>query len=87
MLRNDTFLGVCEAIGRDFGFNPNWLRVLLAASLYWLPMQVVAAYLGLAVLVLLSRVIAPDHRATPAATALPGAAAEPEVQEQLPLAA
>ena len=23
MLRNDTILGVCEAIGQDFGFNPN----------------------------------------------------------------
>ena len=26
-LRNDTILGVCEAIGQDFGFNPLWLRL------------------------------------------------------------
>ena len=25
MLRNDTILGVCEAIGEETGINPNWL--------------------------------------------------------------
>ena len=27
LLRNDTILGVCEALGQDFGINPTWLRV------------------------------------------------------------
>ena len=27
-LRTHTILGVCEAIGEDFGFNPIFLRVL-----------------------------------------------------------
>src|SRR5689334_17933083 len=30
-LRSHTILGVCEAIGEDFGFNPTFLRVILAA--------------------------------------------------------
>ena len=30
-LRSHTILGVCEAIGEDFGFNPTFLRVPLAA--------------------------------------------------------
>src|SRR3546814_1952448 len=25
--RKDTFFGICEAVGRDFGFNPLWLRL------------------------------------------------------------
>ena len=31
-LRSHTILGVCEAIGEDFGFNPVFLRIPLAAS-------------------------------------------------------
>ena len=37
MLRNDTILGVCEAIGTDFGFNPNWLRVAFCVPMFWNP--------------------------------------------------
>ena len=29
-LRSHTILGVCEAIGEDFGFNPVFLRIPLA---------------------------------------------------------
>src|SRR3546814_1112596 len=25
--RRDTFFGICEAVGQDFGFNPLWLRL------------------------------------------------------------
>ncbi len=31
LLRNDTMLGVCTGLGREFGFNPNYLRVLIAS--------------------------------------------------------
>jgi phage shock protein PspC (stress-responsive transcriptional regulator) len=31
-LRSHTILGVCEAIGEDFGFNPVFLRVPFAAT-------------------------------------------------------
>ena len=56
-LRNDTILGACQAIGDDFGFNANWLRVPLAASLLASPMGAIAFYLGLSAVVLLSRIL------------------------------
>ena len=59
-LRNDTILGVCEAIGTDFGFNPNWLRVAFVAPIYWNPALVLAAYLGLGLVVLVTRYAFPD---------------------------
>jgi phage shock protein C len=61
LLRNDTILGVCEAIGQDFGFNPNWLRVALCAALFFNPIGATAAYFTLGVLVAGSRWIAPDR--------------------------
>ena len=51
VLRNDTILGVCEAIGQDFGFNPNWLRLAFCLPIYWNPALVISAYLGLGLLV------------------------------------
>lgn len=54
-LRSDTFLGVCEAIGQDLGFNANWLRVLFGSLLLWNPAAVIGAYLGLGVVVAVSR--------------------------------
>ena len=46
-------LGVCAALGHDFGFNPLYLRLTLAVLLLWNPVVVVGAYLftGLAVAV------------------------------------
>lgn len=70
MLRNDTILGVCEAIGRDFGFNPNWLRIAFCAPIYWNPMVVIGAYLVLGLLVAATRYAFPDrHALAPAAPA------------------
>lgn len=60
--RNDTFFGVCEAIGEDFGFNPNWLRVALAVSLLLSPVVVLSIYAAAAVVVLFSRLVAPNPR-------------------------
>ena len=57
--RDDTFLGVCQALGEDFGFNPVFLRVAFAAPLIFAPMLVIEIYLGLGVVVLLSRILAP----------------------------
>jgi phage shock protein PspC (stress-responsive transcriptional regulator) len=50
-LRNDTILGVCEAIGRDFGFNPLWLRLAFILPLFFAPTAAIAAYLGLGLVV------------------------------------
>lgn len=60
LLRNDTVLGVCEAIGQDFGFHPNWLRLTFASLFYFFPAGVVGTYLALGVAVAFTRWIAPD---------------------------
>ena len=79
--RNDTILGVCEAIGQDFGFHANWLRVTLAGLFYFAPVAVVATYLLAGVVVAATRWFVPDqHSAAPQAAPL----AEPE---PLPIAA
>lgn len=61
LLRNDTVFGICEAIGQDLGFNPNWLRVALSAGLLWNPMAMILAYASLGVLVAVSRFAFPDR--------------------------
>ena len=79
-LRNDTILGTCEAIGDDFGFNANWLRVPLAASLLASPMGGIALYLGLSVVVLTSRLLFRPKRAPAIAAAAPVALQQAEVE-------
>jgi phage shock protein C len=78
--REDTLLGICQALGEDFGFNPTWLRVALAAGLLWNPSAMIAAYAALGALVLLSRLLVPNPRrvdpARPAASEAPAAAAD-----------
>lgn len=73
--RDDTFLGVCEALGEDFRISPLLLRLGMTAFLFFNPLAAVTAYLGAGMLVALSRWIAPNPRA-----AVP-AAAVTEVQE------
>ena len=70
-LRNDTIFGTCQAIGDDFGFNANWLRVPLAATLLASPMGAVYFYLGLSVIVLLSRILFRTKSAPAVAVAAP----------------
>ena len=62
MLRNDTILGVCEAIGQDFGFNANWLRIPLAGGVLISPLASFGIYFALGIAVLASRLIAPAPR-------------------------
>ena len=76
-LRSHTILGVCEAIGEDFGFNPVWLRVPFATTVLLSPMWAVAAYLALSAVVLVSRLLFPKPKpaAPQAAVEQPAAAA------------
>jgi phage shock protein C len=60
-LRSHTILGVCEAIGEDFGFNPVFLRVPLAASVVYSPMLAIGAYFVMGAAVLLSRLVFPKR--------------------------
>ena len=57
--RNDTIFGICEGIGQDFGFNPNYLRVALCALLYISPVAVIAGYFAVGAGVALSRWLYP----------------------------
>ncbi|WP_300974045.1 PspC domain-containing protein [Sphingomonas sp. LHG3406-1] len=59
--RNDTLLGVCESLGHDLGFNPNFLRVPLSAGIIFAPMLMVGIYLGLGALVFASRTFFPTQ--------------------------
>lgn len=92
-LRGDTILGACEGIGQDFGFNPNWLRVVFAGAFYWNPPAVIGAYVALAALVAISRLLFPVPRAAavdpvaPAGTLAAAVSANSEHQGALPLAA
>jgi phage shock protein C len=98
LMRPDTFFGVCEAIGQDFGFNPLWLRLAFVPPVFFQPAYALAAYLALGLVVLASRLLFPDKSvqsnsaATPAVamTARSEAASEspaPAFEERLPLAA
>ncbi|HEX8256593.1 MAG TPA: PspC domain-containing protein [Allosphingosinicella sp.] len=87
--RSDTFFGVCEGLGEDFGFNANYLRVALALAIFWNPVMVAGGYAGAGVIVALSRWLVPNPRPAPAVeaaeTPMPANTTEPA--EALPLAA
>src|SRR5436190_3880842 len=58
-LRSHTILGVCEAIGEDFGFNPTFLRIPFAVGVLWNPLITFATYFALGAVVLASRLLFP----------------------------
>ena len=93
-LRHDTILGVCEGIGEDLGFNPNWLRLAFAASFYFNPAMVVGAYLALGAVVAVTRWIYPKPQAAAApqpeavaADAVLEHSAEQPAEDRVPIAA
>jgi phage shock protein PspC (stress-responsive transcriptional regulator) len=61
-LRSYTLLGVCEAIGEDFGFNANYIRVPLGAVVVFNIWAAVGAYLALGLVVLASRLLFPPRQ-------------------------
>jgi phage shock protein PspC (stress-responsive transcriptional regulator) len=68
-LRSHTILGVCEAIGEDFGFNPTFLRVPFAATVLLSPLWAIVGYFALGAVVLASRLLAPKPKTVRAAPA------------------
>ena len=58
--RDDTFFGVCEALGEDFRFNPQFLRVGFALALFFNPLAAVAAYVAAGALVAITRWAVPN---------------------------
>ena len=66
-MRSQTLLGVCEAIGEDFGFNANYIRAPLGAIVVFNIWAAIGVYLGLGLVVLASRLLFP--KAKPASVA------------------
>ncbi|WP_447756583.1 PspC domain-containing protein [Sphingopyxis fribergensis] len=88
--RRDTFFGICEAVGQDFGFNPLWLRLAFVAPLFFFPAQTFMGYFGLGIVVLASRLIFPAKTAAagqPTLSAVETRAHPAEKAEELALAA
>ncbi len=72
ILRNDTMLGVCAGLGEEFGFNPNYLRVLIA-SLFLVSFKIsIGIYLALGLALVVGGVLFPRRQ-----VALAKVAAEP----------
>ena len=84
-LRNDTILGVCEAIGQDFGFNPLWLRLAFGAPVFISPMYAIGAYLLLGAIVATTRYFSPNKAASE--QVVDARAVEVVEQEELAIAA
>lgn len=76
--RDDTFFGICQAIGEDFGFSPNWLRLAIGVGLLFAPVATLGAYVAAGVVVGFSRLLAPDPKRTVATPA------EAEAAEAVP---
>ncbi len=68
--RRDTFFGICEAVGQDFGFNPLWLRLAFVAPIFFFPVQAFIGYFALGGVVLTSRLLFPVKASATAAPAL-----------------
>ena len=62
LARDDTLLGVCQALGEDFGFNPFYLRLTLGVALLWNPVAVIGGYAAAALVVAVTRLIVPEPR-------------------------
>ena len=78
-LRPDTFFGVCQAVGEDLGFHPNFLRIPFGALLLWNPVVTIGGYVGLGIVVAVTRWLLPD--ASESAVDATQAAIEPEAAE------
>ncbi len=72
----DNLLGICHRVGEDFGFNSLWLRLTLGGLFVFNPVAVIAAYLALGGLVVVSRVLFPTRRRSADVVALPAPAGE-----------
>ena len=87
--RRDTFFGICEAVGQDFGFNPLWLRLAFVAPLFFFPAETFVGYFALGLVVLASRLIFPAKTAAaqPTLSTVEADAPKAEKAEELALAA
>lgn len=93
LTRDDTFFGICEALGEDFRFNAQYLRIALAIAFFFSPVATIGGYAALGIVVAVSRIVAPNPRIEAPAEALlvEIPATEPaeteHAEEALPIAA
>jgi phage shock protein C len=69
--RDDTFFGVCEALGEDLHIPPNLLRIAMAPLLIWNPVATFIGYLAVGCVIALIRLVFPNRRKVAAAAATP----------------
>lgn len=81
--RDDTFFGVCQGIGGDFGFNPLWLRLVFTVAVFVSPVAAVSAYLALGAVILIVRWFVPSARAVAVPKAIGAPAARNDQAPEL----
>jgi len=88
-LRGDTFLGVCHALGEDFGVPADLLRLAFAALFFWNMTAAVGTYLAIGAVIALARWAYPARRKASMVSNSAGAEEEAEVDaaDELSLAA
>ena len=59
----DSLFGVCQAAGEDLHINPFFLRIGLISVLFFNPLLMVGAYVGLGLVVGASRLLFPKPQA------------------------
>lgn len=74
----DNLFGICAALGEDLGFNPMWLRLAFAVALLFDLEKVLMTYAALGVIVLVSRLLFPNHKPAASADLAAPAACEAE---------
>lgn len=79
--RKDNLLGICHAIGEDFGFNPIFLRIPLAAAIIVSAKWTLIAYAAMGVAVLASRLLI---RKPKAAKSLPNVVEAAALRQEQP---
>ncbi len=55
----DNIFGICASLGQDLGFNPLYLRLVLAVSILFSPVATFATYAAMGVIVAVSRLLVP----------------------------
>ncbi|MGA9582077.1 MAG: PspC domain-containing protein [Allosphingosinicella sp.] len=84
--RDHTIIGVCEALGEDFGFNPLFLRIAFSLGLFFSHWGALAVYAGLGLLVVFTRFAVPNP-SPKTAEADSGSIAEAQAEPEMALAA
>ena len=62
LARPDSLFGICQAAGEQLGFNPVYLRIALIGLLFFGPLYMIGAYLGLGIVVGASFLLFPKPR-------------------------